>query len=244
MQSLILRTRNGDADAYAEIVRRFQDMAVGYGYAVLGDFQSAEDAAQEAFLEAYRDLANLREPVAFPGWFRRIVFKQCDRILRRKSVAMIPIDSIEDRASEMQDHATNFEQREMKERLWEALDSLPEHERAATTLYYISGYSQREIGEFLDTPVTAIKKRLFSARKRLRGMLFDAFQDSLREQRPSRDDAFATAVMDILKAARVGDLQLVKKLLEQDPRLLTAKDSLGNTALIMAVDSGHEEVAE
>src|ERR1044071_9952657 len=154
LQSLILRTRNGDADAYAEIVRRFQDMAVGYGYAVLGDFQSAEDAAQEAFLEAYRDLANLREPVAFPGWFRRIVFKQCDRILRRKSVAMIPIDSIEDRASEMQDHAANFEQREMKEKLWEALDSLPEHERAATTLYYISGYSQREIGEFLDTPVT------------------------------------------------------------------------------------------
>jgi len=117
LQSLILRTREGDADAYAEIVRRFQDMAVGYGYAVLGDFQSAEDAAQEAFLEAYRDLASLREPVAFPGWFRRIVFKQCDRILRRKSLAMIPIDSIEDRASEMQDHERNFEQREMKERL-------------------------------------------------------------------------------------------------------------------------------
>ena len=85
LNSLILRTRSGDADAYGEIVRRFQDMAVAYGYAMLRNFQSAEDAAQEAFFEAYRSLSNLREPAAFPGWFRRIVFKQCDRILRRES---------------------------------------------------------------------------------------------------------------------------------------------------------------
>ena len=62
-------------DAYAEIVRRFQDMAAGYAYALLGDFHFAEDAAQEAFLQAYLDLEKLAEPAAFPGWFRRIVFK-------------------------------------------------------------------------------------------------------------------------------------------------------------------------
>jgi DNA-directed RNA polymerase specialized sigma24 family protein len=58
LQSLIVRTRSGDEDAYGEIVRRVQDMAVGYGYAMLRDFQSAEDAAQEAFLEAYRSLSS------------------------------------------------------------------------------------------------------------------------------------------------------------------------------------------
>lgn len=88
LQCLVRRTRDGDADAYAEIVRRFQDMAVGYAYALLSDFQLAEDAAQEAFLEAYRQLYTWREPAAFPGWFRRIVFKQCDRITRRRSIAI------------------------------------------------------------------------------------------------------------------------------------------------------------
>src|ERR1044072_8720229 len=122
LKSLILRTRGGDEDAYGEIVRRFQDMAVGYGYAMLRDFQSAEDAAQEAFLEAYRSLSNLREPAAFPGWFRRIVFKQCDRIQRRSTVSIVPLESVADRASETIHQAQQLEQREMKERLWEAVD--------------------------------------------------------------------------------------------------------------------------
>jgi DNA-directed RNA polymerase specialized sigma24 family protein len=52
-------------------------MAVGYGYSILHDFQLAEDAAQEAFFEAYRTLSKLRGRRR-RGWFRRIVFKQCD----------------------------------------------------------------------------------------------------------------------------------------------------------------------
>jgi RNA polymerase sigma factor (sigma-70 family) len=141
LESLILRAREGDADAYGGVVWRFQDMAVGYGYALLRDFQSAEDAAQEAFLEAYRSLPALRDPSAFPGWFRRIVFKHCDRMTRGKSLVTVPLESVEAQASREACQAEELEQREMRERLWEALDSLPEHERAATMLYYISGYS-------------------------------------------------------------------------------------------------------
>src|SRR5438045_6997413 len=103
LQAVIVRTRSGDADAYAEIVRRFQDMAVGYSYAILRDFQFAEDAAQEAFFEAYRNLPNLKEPAAFPGWFRRIIYKQCDRIIRRRDVATVPLELIDDHASQTND---------------------------------------------------------------------------------------------------------------------------------------------
>src|ERR1044071_5820168 len=110
LKSLILRTRGGDEDAYGEIVRRFQDMAVGYGYAMLRDFQSAEDAAQEAFLEAYRSLSNLREPAAFPGWFRRIVFKQCDRIFRRKTVNTVPLQTVNNLPADKSDQAEQLEQ--------------------------------------------------------------------------------------------------------------------------------------
>jgi DNA-directed RNA polymerase specialized sigma24 family protein len=76
--ALVAGARAGDVDAYAAIVARFQDMAVGYAFAVLRDASLAEDAAQEAFLEAFRRLSDLRDPAAFPGWFRRVVFKQCD----------------------------------------------------------------------------------------------------------------------------------------------------------------------
>src|SRR5262245_28217066 len=103
---LIVSSIAGDADAYGEVVRRFQDMAVGYGYSILRDFQLAEDAAQEAFFEAYSCLASLREPAAFPGWFRRIVFKHCDRIMRRASVPVMAIDAVDEPATNAVDQIT------------------------------------------------------------------------------------------------------------------------------------------
>jgi hypothetical protein len=56
LRTLVERSRAGDLDAYGEIVRRFQDMACGYAYALLGDFHLAQDAAQEAFVQGYRSL--------------------------------------------------------------------------------------------------------------------------------------------------------------------------------------------
>ena len=244
VDSLVVRARDGDDGSYEALVRRFQDMAVGYAYSILRDFHLAEDAAQEAFLEAYRNLDKLREPAAFPGWFRRIVFKQCDRLTRGQHFTTVPLDDAESRAFEPARQAQSVEENEMKDRVLCAIDSLPEHERAAVMLYYTSGYSQNEVAEFLDVPVSTIKKRLYSARNRLREMLIDFVEDSLRERRPSRDELFATRVIEILKAARSGDAAKVKQLLDQDPRLMAARDPLGNTALIMAVNSGQAEVAE
>src|SRR5258708_3587178 len=91
--STVRRAQAGDLAAYGWIVRRFQDMAVGYAATILGDFHLAEDAAQEAFLEAWRDLALLREPAAFAGWLRKIVFKQCDRLTRGKRIDTVPMEA-------------------------------------------------------------------------------------------------------------------------------------------------------
>ncbi|MBT5714837.1 RNA polymerase subunit sigma-24, partial [Candidatus Poribacteria bacterium] len=66
--------------AFGQIVVEFQDMAYGLAYGALRDSHAAEDVAQEAFIEAWRSLPALREPKAFPGWFRRIVLKYCDRL--------------------------------------------------------------------------------------------------------------------------------------------------------------------
>src|SRR5215467_4376710 len=79
--------------AFGEIVRRFQDLAFGCAYAVLGDFQMAEDAAQEAFIVAWRNLDQLRQPEAFPGWFKRIVLTQCNRMTRGKHLETISFEA-------------------------------------------------------------------------------------------------------------------------------------------------------
>src|SRR5215510_1711171 len=114
LTALITRARNGDGDAFGSIVRRFQDMAVGYGYSHLKDFQSAEDAAQEAFLEAYLKLDTLREPAAFPGWFRRIVFKQCDRISRKPHPEFTSVELAHEQATSAMRQDSNLEQDELR----------------------------------------------------------------------------------------------------------------------------------
>src|SRR5437588_11326872 len=90
VRALVLKARDSNAtlaekhEAFCELVRIFQDMAYACAYAVLGDFFLAEDAAQEAFISAWRRLGQLRQPDAFPGWFRRIVLTECYRLARGK----------------------------------------------------------------------------------------------------------------------------------------------------------------
>ena len=79
-------------EAFGELVVRFQDMAFGCAYAVLGDFYLAEDAAQEAFITAWQRLDQLRAPGAFPGWLRRIVLTQCNRLTRGKRLQIVPLE--------------------------------------------------------------------------------------------------------------------------------------------------------
>jgi RNA polymerase sigma factor (sigma-70 family) len=244
LASVVERARSGEAQAFETLVRRFQDMAVGYGYSLLGDIQLAEDAAQEAFFEAFRSLGGLREPAAFPGWFRRIVFKQCDRINRSKRGVTIPIESVTGLSDRAADQLRSLEQREMADRIWQSVQSLPEHEREALVLFYIGGYSQIEVGEFLDLPVGTVKKRLHSARNRLRDLLVTEVEDVLRERRPSRTEDFALQVIELLQAAKSGDSARVMALLDRNPRLRAARDPLGNTALVIAVTLGHHELAE
>ena len=67
LKTLVTNAQQGDLDAYGQIVRRFQDMAFGYAYSILGDFHLAEDAAQDAFVQAYRDLAAPSRQVSISG---------------------------------------------------------------------------------------------------------------------------------------------------------------------------------
>ncbi|MCZ6676396.1 MAG: sigma factor, partial [Candidatus Poribacteria bacterium] len=94
--NVVLKAQHGDLDAYNELVVRFQDMAFGHAHAILNDFHAAQDAAQEAFIQGFKDLHTLREPIAWPSWLRRLVFKQCDRLRRRKQLATVVLEAATD----------------------------------------------------------------------------------------------------------------------------------------------------
>lgn len=131
----------------------------------------------------------------------------------------------------------------MRDRLVDALRLLPEKQRAVLVLHYMSGHSLAELSLFLNVPAGTVKKRLHDGRAKLREILTDEMADGLRRQRPSRDPSFAEGVVEILRAAWQGDSERVKSLLLRNPRLRHGRDFMGNTALILAANNGHQELA-
>jgi RNA polymerase sigma factor (sigma-70 family) len=180
-------------EAFGELVRRFQDMAFSCAYAVLCDFHLAEDAAQEAFVTAWRKLAQLREAEAFPGWLRRIVLTECGRLTRGKRPPTISLDATEV-VSRDASQQTMIEAAELRESVRAALALLPRGERIVATLFYFNSHTHKEIAQFLELPETTVAKRLRSARARLKGLAMTKFKDRFAAHLPSRDEVFAAKV--------------------------------------------------
>lgn len=203
--------------AFEKIVRQFQDMAYGYAIAVLGDTHLAQDAAQEAFLFVWRHLDELDHPAAFPTWFRRIVRTQCNRLTRGKRVPTGTLDEAADVRSREPTPHIYAERNELREGVFEAIRALPDHEREATTLFYMDGYTQNEIADFLGVRATTISSRLHSARKRLQGRLAAMVQDELRAGRPSQDDSFVDRHVERVEQVEDQAVDLRLRWREGDP---------------------------
>ena len=187
-------------EAFSELVIRFQDMAFGCAFAVLGDVYLAQDTAQEAFVVAWQKLAQLREPAAFPGWFKRIVLTQCNRLLRCKRLQIVPLEAGADTSTGDPGPHFSAERQQLLTRVLQAINALPENERLVTTLFYVNGYTQADIGEFLEMPVSTVNKRLYSARQRLKGSVVASVKNDLHKERPSRDSQFSNQVNTKLRA--------------------------------------------
>lgn len=266
---LVLGAQTGDHEAFTGLVRRFQDMAVGYAYSVIGDFQLAEDAAQDAFVGAWRDLPRLRDPASFPGWFRRLVFTRCTRVTRRLRADRAPFASAAEPASGAVGVDDGLIQRDRRQVVFRALQSLPQEERLATTLFYIADYSHRDIAAFLELSPATVNNRLRSARRRLQEEILIMAKNQLHDRAPSRDGDFAQRVARLTRphamdtdrylggleavdgrdawalfcAAAAGDLARVQALIERDPRLVNAQYWY-QFPIHMAVREGHADVVQ
>jgi len=149
---------------------------------------------------AYLRIDQLREPEAFPLWLRRIVMTQCDRLVRGKALVQEPLEYRFDLAADAPEPESMIVEQEIRDHLQNAIDALPEHERAVTEGFYMQGETQKELAERLQVPVTTVKKRLQYAREHLRLLVGDvnaafdqAIASVLKPPKPQRQPVYIYA---------------------------------------------------
>lgn len=223
--AVIHKAQQGDAEAFNALVIRYQDLVAGTAFGWLGDLEATRDVTQEVFLEAHLKLGQLREPAAFPGWLRRIVIKQCDRVTRRRSLVTTPIDGVAGEGlaeKEGPEHAAETD--EVADQLRFAVEGLPVPERQVIALHYFAEATGPELADYLELPLSTVKKRLRSARAKLRNDGERMMQSTMDSLRPSRSPDLSREVSFFI-ALRAGDRTEVSRLLEVDPSLLNAHQS-------------------
>ncbi len=164
---LIARSRNGDWDAFAELIRTHQRMIHSLTYRMSGSMADADDLAQETFIRAFQGLDTYRGAAKFSSWLYRIALNLCLRwrkLERRRGMTDHDwmAESAGDRGSGARD-----------ERVQEALNQLSAKQRAAIILTVFEGMTHAESAALLGCPEATVSWRVFSARRQLARLLKD-----------------------------------------------------------------------
>jgi RNA polymerase sigma factor (sigma-70 family) len=225
---LAAAARAGDGEAYGALIERFQQMAYAVAYRHLGDHFLAQDLVQEALIEAFVCLPQLREPAAFPGWFRQIVLRQCTRALRQRGVSCASLDAARVGLLAESTPEELALRDEIRTCVRLAIAALPAHERMVVALFYGRRYSHREVSASLNIPITTVKKRLHSARQRLRVQLEAALRDEDTPRSSDGAEVLAETEVEVEVEALMVTLRRnwrivqMSSLRQQGARLLTA----------------------
>jgi RNA polymerase sigma factor (sigma-70 family) len=198
LEVLVRRAAGGNVEAFVELTRRFQHFAFGSALALLGDFQEAENAAQEAFVAAWSALPSLADPAAFPGWLRGIVRHQAFRVLRRQRPELLPLSAAEGIAADEASPEMRLDERRQAAAVLAAMAELPAALREPATLFYLHECSQQDIATFLGLKVATVNNRLHAARAQLKQRMIAMVKDTL-EQRTLPDD-FAKRIGRLIEA--------------------------------------------
>lgn len=171
-ESLAVSTPSMDEELEREFEARLVEsstLAFRVAYSVLRQRQDAEDVAQDAFAKAYRSFHQLRDRERFRAWLVRMTWRLAidqrrgdRRRSARESTADVPAAP---------STADAFETKERADRLWEAIDALPDKLRVAIVLANIEGHDTAEVAALIGVPVGTVKSRLFLARQRLKELL-------------------------------------------------------------------------
>jgi RNA polymerase sigma-70 factor, ECF subfamily len=167
------QSRDGDAEAFGALVKRYQRMVHALTFRMTGSMADAEDLAQEAFLQAYRCLNTFRGDAKFSSWLCRIAVRSCLNWSRReKRRGEVQRNWAENEAVLAGGHAGQAdEEASTAQRVTAALMRLPVQQRAAVVLTVHEGLSHAEAARALGCAETTVSWRLFAARRKLRRWL-------------------------------------------------------------------------
>jgi RNA polymerase sigma-70 factor (ECF subfamily) len=165
-EELIVAILEGEQTAFADLVRRYERAAWTTAWKVLRDYHAAQDATQNAFVEAYRRLGQLRSPAHFGLWLLRITRREALRLARRHGKTRSLACAGDSAASEVPEPLPA----ETGDLLL-AIGRLPEHERLVVALRYLEGLPVAEVARLTDRPVGTVTKQLSRAIERLRSLL-------------------------------------------------------------------------
>ena len=168
LAKLVDLARAGDDVAFTELVDRYGGRCYGIAYRILRDTERAEDAVQQAFLLAWRELPRLRDLERFEVWLDRLLVNACYEEIRRSkrwtsNVRELPLEGLPGR-----DEMVSVEHRIALDRAFATLS--PEH-RAVAVLHHHAGVPLAVIAETTGVPLGTVKSRLHYATRILRGAL-------------------------------------------------------------------------
>ncbi len=169
-EDLVVRVGAGDSRAAAELVRRHLPRMVGLARRMLGDAAEAEDVAQEVFLRVWRHAAAWKPGQAkFETWMHRVAMNLCLDRLRRK---VRDGGEVTPEMPDLRASATRaLDDRQRRDRVREALQALPERQRAALVLCYYQDRTNIEAAEIVGVSVDALESLLSRARRSLKTAL-------------------------------------------------------------------------
>jgi RNA polymerase sigma-70 factor (ECF subfamily) len=164
---LIRRARSGEDEALAELVESYQRPVYNLCYRMLGDPAEAEEAAQETFLRAYKNLSSFDLERPFVNWILSIGSNYCVDQIRRRKFEWLDLSRLAERQASPMDIEHDLAEAEEGGAIRSLLTKLRPSDRAAIVLRYWHDMSINEIAETLGISVGAAKTRLHRARKRL-----------------------------------------------------------------------------
>lgn len=175
--ALLARYRNGDRDAFAALVVRYQRPVYNAAFWILRKAEDASDVTQDVFLKVAEQLDDYDPDYKFFSWIYRIAVNESLNLLRRNRREEALDDDVDLPASEREDPERKVGEAQIKRRIQEAMMRMSTNDRMVLSLRHFSECSYEEIGQILDIDEKTVKSRLFEARRRLRGMLTDLSPD-------------------------------------------------------------------
>lgn len=163
MTELVKRAKNGDKEAFTNLVISYQSELFKIARAKINNVEDINDVIQETMLIAFDNVGRLKDETKFKAWIIKILINECNRFYKSKKIVQMPIEEYTEGKLDNVDDKIIYEK---------VLSYLKPDERIIILLHYVSGYTSKEIAEILSKNENTIKTKI----KRIKEKLYEKFE--------------------------------------------------------------------